>query len=60
MPKTTSFSLSDADKVKQVIATLQIENMNVDSVVKNNLILLATHQKTVEELIEELKEKYKK
>ena len=42
----------------QVISTLEIENMHVDAVTKNNLFLMATHQKSSEEVIEELKKKY--
>ena len=58
MLKTNRYSLSAADKVMQVIATLEIENMHVDAVTKNNLFLMATHQKSSEEVIEELKKKY--
>lgn len=58
MLKSNSYSLSAADKVIQVISTLEIENMHVDTVAKNNLFLMATHQKSSEEVIAELKKKY--
>lgn len=45
MLHTKDFSLSAADKVLQVISTLEIENMHVDAVAKNNLWLMATQQK---------------
>lgn len=56
MLHTKDYSFSAADKV---ISTIETENMHVDAVVKKNLWLIATHQKS-SELIEELKEKFAK
>ena len=51
-------SISASDRVIQVISTLAIEDMYVDDYSKRNLILMATHQKSSQEVIAELKRKY--
>ena len=52
------YSLSTADKVIQVISTMEVENMHLNNTAKKNLILMATNKKSPEEVIQELKNKY--
>lgn len=49
------YSLSTADKVIQVISTMEVENMHLNNTAKKNLILMATNKKSPEEVIQELK-----
>lgn len=51
-------NISASDRVIQVISTLAVEDMHVDSYARRNLILMATHQKSSKEVIAELKRKY--
>ena len=45
-------------KLQQVAATMRIENMNLTEQAYDNLQAIATEQKTVDEIIEEIKKRY--
>ena len=59
MNKTeTDISLTAMDMIQQVVSTLAIENMFIDEEIKKNLLLIATNQRTSQEVIKELDKRY--
>ena len=54
----TLHKLQQSYKLQQVAATMRIENMNLTEQAYDNLQAIATGQKTVDEIIEEIKKRY--
>ena len=51
-------TVSDVEKIAQVAATMQIENMPLSKQAYQNLADIATGKKTGDEVIEEIKRRY--
>lgn len=55
MPELTPKQQYD---IAQVAATMQLENMPLNEKVYNYLVQLATDEKTIDQIIEEIKKEY--
>lgn len=55
MPELTPQQQYD---IAQVAATMQLENMPLNEKVYNYLVQLATDEKTIDQIIEEIKKEY--